>query len=146
MDTIFIICDNVVTSLTLSADASQIIIKEAETSGWDFCIVAIICLTLLIFASIAICGLIEWQKEKLTKQKESDKEKRRHELELKEKEATLKENAEKNEHIRKVFNQVLDSVLKDKGQQSHTFTECVSKKTEDIKKKIEKYLQKMCNE
>jgi hypothetical protein len=146
MDTIFIICDSVVTSLTLSADASQIIIKEAETSGWDICIVAIICLTLLIFASNVKDGLIEWQKEKLAIQKELDDKKRMHELELKQKEAELKENAETNEHFRKVFNQVLDSVLKDKDQQSPTFTECVSKKIEDIKKKIEKYLQEMCNE
>ena len=135
MDTIFIIRDSVVTCLTQSADASQIIIKEAKTNGQDILIVAIICVTLLLFALIVKCGLIKWQKEKLTKQKESDTEKRSHELELKEKEATLKENAETNEHIRKVFNQVFDSVLKGQSQQSPTFNECVSKKVEDIKKK-----------
>lgn len=146
MDTIFIIRDSIVSRLTQSADVSQIIIKEAETNEQDFYIVAIICVTLLIFASIVIYGLIKWQKEKLNKQKELDDEKRKHELALKQKEAELKENAETNEHIRKVFNKVLDSALKDQSQQLPTFTECVSKKVEEIKKKFEKYFQKMCNE
>lgn len=146
MDTIFIIRDSVATCLMQSADASVIVYKEAETNRLDIFIVAIVCLTLLIFALIVKCGLIEWQNKKLIKQKESDEEKRKHELDLKQKEAEMKENAETNEHNRKVFDKVLDSVLKGQSQQSSTFTECISKKVEDIKKIVEKYFQEMCNE
>ena len=146
MGTIFIIRDSVVSCLTQSAGASKIVYKEAETNGLDIWIIVIICLTFLVFAYIVKEGLIEWHKDKLTIQKETDKEKRNHELELKKKEMEFKENAEKSEHNRKVFNKVLDSVLKDKDQQSRTFTECVSKMVEDIKKKIDNFLKDICNE